>query len=205
MSADKKDFHFPVNPPDISITSDSIIKTVEIQNIGEIDFITGMRRPVISFSSFLPFYHDSYCQYTNIPNPDQAIKKLIALKDNKKPIRLLISESPINEMVIISKVDYQIKGGEVGDIYFDIDFRIHKEIKVRKIKASGSAQKTPVRPTPPKKKIYVVKKGDCLWDISKAQLGKASIWRTIYNIPENRKVIGSNPNLIYPGQKLVLP
>jgi nucleoid-associated protein YgaU len=30
-------------------------------------------------------------------------------------------------------------------------------------------------------------------------------WRRIYAVPANRAVIGSNPNLIRPGQVLVIP
>ena len=47
-------------------------------------------------------------------------------------------------------------------------------------------------------KTYVVKRGDCLWNISKAASGSGSNWRELYNL--NKSVIGNNPNLIYPGQ-----
>ena len=49
-----------------------------------------------------------------------------------------------------------------------------------------------------KKKYYIVKKGDTLIKIAK-KLGIKN-WKTLYN--NNKKVIGNNPNLIYPGQKL---
>lgn len=50
---------------------------------------------------------------------------------------------------------------------------------------------------------YTVKKGDTLWDISKKYLGDPTRWPEIYSL--NKKVIGSNPNLIYPGQVYTLP
>ena len=53
--------------------------------------------------------------------------------------------------------------------------------------------------------LYVVKRGDSLWKIAKKYLGKGSKWPSIYNIPENKKTIGRDPNLIYPGQRLVIP
>lgn len=49
--------------------------------------------------------------------------------------------------------------------------------------------------------VYVVKKGDCLFRIAEAQLGDPYKWRAIYNL--NRSLI-KNPNLIYPGQELVI-
>ena len=47
--------------------------------------------------------------------------------------------------------------------------------------------------------IYVVKKGDNLTKIAKKY---NTTWQYIYN--KNKKTIGSNPNLIYPGQKLYI-
>lgn len=53
-------------------------------------------------------------------------------------------------------------------------------------------------------KEYIVRKGDCLWGISKkAEIhGNPSMWRKIY---EANKNIIKDPNLIYPGQRLVIP
>lgn len=49
---------------------------------------------------------------------------------------------------------------------------------------------------------YTVKEGDTLWDIARTQLGDANRWREIYNL--NTDTI-SDPDLIYPGQKLKIP
>ena len=47
--------------------------------------------------------------------------------------------------------------------------------------------------------IYVVKRGDNLSKIAKKY---GTTWQKIYN--DNKNVIGNNPNLIYPNQKLVI-
>lgn len=60
--------------------------------------------------------------------------------------------------------------------------------------------------TPPVGKTggtYTVQSGDWLAKIAKAKLGAANKWRAIYAL--NKKVIGCDPNLILPGQKLKLP
>lgn len=49
---------------------------------------------------------------------------------------------------------------------------------------------------------YVVKKGDCLWNIAKAVYNKPLKWKAIYKA--NKKKI-KDPNLIYPNQKLIIP
>ncbi|KAA3640457.1 MAG: LysM domain-containing protein [Armatimonadetes bacterium] len=60
---------------------------------------------------------------------------------------------------------------------------------------------------------YVVVPGDCLWKIARSLLAAdglsvtgtatSALWRSIYEM--NRELIGPNPNLIFPGQELVLP
>ncbi|MNE87947.1 LysM domain/BON superfamily protein [compost metagenome] len=54
-----------------------------------------------------------------------------------------------------------------------------------------------------KSKTYTVKSGDTLSKIAKLELGSSSKWKDIYNL--NKAVIGSDPKLIKPGQRLVLP
>ena len=50
--------------------------------------------------------------------------------------------------------------------------------------------------------IYIVKKGDCLWNIAKTVYNKPLKWKAIYKA--NKKKI-KDPNLIYPNQKLIIP
>lgn len=58
-------------------------------------------------------------------------------------------------------------------------------------------------------RIHVVRPGDSLWTIAAAALGTddpvpvARYWARIHRA--NREVIGPNPDLIYPGQRLALP
>ena len=49
----------------------------------------------------------------------------------------------------------------------------------------------------------VVVPGDTLWDIAARRLGAAGSWPAIYAL--NRDVIGPDPGLITPGQRLTLP
>jgi nucleoid-associated protein YgaU len=50
--------------------------------------------------------------------------------------------------------------------------------------------------------IYTVQSGDSLWAIATRFLGDGNKWRNIYNL--NKGVIGPNPNLIRPGQVLMI-
>ena len=54
-----------------------------------------------------------------------------------------------------------------------------------------------------KPKTYTVKSGDCLYNIAKKYYGDGSKYTKIYEA--NKKIIGSNPNLIKAGQVLTIP
>ena len=56
--------------------------------------------------------------------------------------------------------------------------------------------------TKPEPKIYVVKRGEWLWDIARKEYGTAIGWFRIYEA--NREKI-ADPELIYPGQQFIIP
>jgi len=49
---------------------------------------------------------------------------------------------------------------------------------------------------------HVVVKGDSLWRIAETVTGSGANWPHLYSI--NRTTVGSNPNLIFPGEKLLV-
>lgn len=59
-----------------------------------------------------------------------------------------------------------------------------------------------VAPPPPEKQFYTVKKGDYLSKIAKEVYGNANKYNIIF---EANKPMLKDPNLIYPGQVLVIP
>jgi nucleoid-associated protein YgaU len=64
----------------------------------------------------------------------------------------------------------------------------------------------PFKPSPGNgPKIHIVQPGDWLSKIAITYYGDMNKWTTIYNHPQNRQTIGPNPDLIKPGQKLVIP
>lgn len=68
-------------------------------------------------------------------------------------------------------------------------------------KKKKQAPDSPTKKPEPQYKIYTVQRGDSLWKIAR-QFGLPH-WSPIYEL--NRSVIGGNPDLIKPGQKLRIP
>lgn len=86
------------------------------------------------------------------------------------------------------------------------------------VRLSGEPAESPEDiPAPPPTTgvaAYVVERGDSLWRIARHVLAErtgsrpssaeiAAFWPAIYEA--NRSTIGENPNLIFPGQRLVIP
>lgn len=77
--------------------------------------------------------------------------------------------------------------------------KLPKELQPQVAKKSNKGRQQPSGQNKPKK-IYTVKSGDYLSKIG----AKFNVsWLTIYE--KNKKVIGGNPDLIFPGQKIVIP
>lgn len=212
IGPDNEDFTLPVNPiDDVEIDRGRNYETINIIDLGEVDFRNGEKIKEIRFSSFFPIEYDSsYCKYPDIPDPQEAMNKLTTWMNEDKPVRFIITGTAVNVLVNISVHTSKFRGGEPGDVYYDLVLRTHRDIKVRKVGEArtgsrsnkGGRSRPDTKPVP---KVYVVRPGDSLWKIAKLELDDGSKWKKIYNIPENKKVIGPDPNLIKPGQKLVMP
>ena len=68
---------------------------------------------------------------------------------------------------------------------------------------SSSVVVPPKQAAPPPRRTYTVVSGDSLSKIAKRELGDANKWRKLYEA--NKAVVGDNPDLIKPGQVLVIP
>jgi len=201
--------HVPVNPSQITWGKSKQYDTVNILNLGEVDLPFGEKLKEVSFSSFFPAeYRASYCRYANLPDPNEAMKLLEEWTDSEKPVRLIITGTNINMLVLVTASGGTIQGGEPGDIYYSVTFRAWRELKMGTAKVvvatqavkSASASRPDTKPVP---KVYTVKPGDTLYNIAKKELTDGNKWRDIYN--NNLNTIGKNPNVILPGQKLVMP
>lgn len=209
---EKETFQFPVNPLDnIIVNRTKKYDTADIIDYGEVDLSDkGKKIKELSFNTLLPAKYDTYCRYRNIPKPTEVIAKLEKWMEQQEPLRLIITDFGFNDLVIISNVSEEERGGEAGDKYITISFRTYRELRIQTLalpkKNKSTVKKVALKNNRPVTKsnsrIYVVKQGDSLWKIAKWWYGSGAKWSVIYQ--KNKKVIGSNPNKIYPGQKLVM-
>ncbi|ACV64913.1 Peptidoglycan-binding LysM [Desulfofarcimen acetoxidans DSM 771] len=201
----------PVNPGEVTIRREKQYETTNIINLGEVDFPTGEKVKEISFSSFFPVYYDSsYCSYQDIPDPQEAMNQLTSWAMGRSPVRLIITNTIINVLILVAAHISTFKGGEPGDVYYDLTCRTWREIKVRTTAeaaapadiggVAANESRPDLKPVPMKIKV---KPGDSLWAIAKLQYGDGGRWREIYEA--NKDIIGPDPTLIASGIQLVVP
>ncbi|MGC4378406.1 LysM peptidoglycan-binding domain-containing protein [Fictibacillus sp. Mic-4] len=206
----KDKLRFPVNPESLSYTSPFGYEETEVAGLGEVTTIGYRGLKEFTISTFWPAsYNPTYCGYSKFMSPASFVSKIESWRNKRIPIRLVVTGiKGVNYKVTIRDFEVQAeRAGSPGDVYFSLTLKEYRDVTVKKIdlskKKPPKKKPRPSKPKPTPPKTYKVVKGDCLWKISKKFYGKGSLWRKIYNA--NKKVIGKNPNLIYPGQKLVIP
>ena len=201
MNDDK--LRLPVLPQVVEVEVEQNNQTININELGDITLIGKSGLQSMNLDTFFPNQQYSFVEYARLPKPYDAVRKLDKWRKSGKPVRLIVTTTGINLLMAIGKLSYREQDG-TGDVHYSINLQEYKQPKTKQVaKVKVPAPKRPVKPKKKAAKTYVVKRGDTLWAISKRYYGNGNQWRKIYN--RNKGVIGSNPNLIYPGQKYVIP
>jgi hypothetical protein len=208
-----KYYKIPVLPERIEYgEGDKQATTVNILDLGEIDFLNGVALDNIGWASFFPGRYDA--GYVSLPNPltPAAYKNLFASwKDSGTPLRIICPAAGINTPVYLASFIWDLRGFE-GDIYYSLNLKERKTVKPIQLSGTNptppkkpgtkTPAKRPAKPAPAPAKYYTVVVGD--WLIKIAKKFKIANWRKDLYEP-NKKVIGTDPNKIKPGQRLKLP
>ncbi len=117
----------------------------------------------------------------------------------KNNVKILLDETLVDNQVLINYIVDKLNG-TVGSEYAKAQGRIEIIPVAEKVEEPAPA---PVAPAPaPAAKTYTVKSGDWLSKIAKDAYGDPMLWTKIYDA--NKATI-KNPNMIYPGQVIVIP
>ena len=201
----------PVVPAAYTVTSEQDNTSVTVCNLGEVTLRGKRKLQQISFSSFFPRQYDSgYCDVRS-KSPITMVKKVEKMK-RAGSVKLIIT-GVLSMKVTIESFEWGENDG-TGDISYTLSM---KEYRTVSIPASVLVKEQPAQPAAAGSdggksgrdqpettgtQSYTVKSGDSLSAIARKLTGSTN-WQTIYE--QNKAVIGSNPNMIKPGQVLTIP
>ncbi len=202
----------PVNPLDeiaFSATVDN--KSQDIISLGEVTFLGYRKLAGCTIKSLMTAKRYPFTVDGASISPQSFINQIYAAIDAKKPVRFIVTGigADINMLCSIESWKHEERHGQIGEYYYEIQLKEYRTYGVKSVQLPGSGSSTRIRASvvtresePVALTNYTVVKGDCLSAIAKAQLGDSSRWREIY---EANKDMIKNPNLIYPGQSLIMP
>lgn len=209
-------YRLPTNPEQLDISSVQAIEKYEVLKLGQIAIPTHMELKEYSFECEFP---NQVCSYVETPgkfkDADYYIDLFSQWRDGLIPVRFIASNGigkDINTLVLIEGLNIIEKAGEEGDKYINfklVEYRVYgkKSVVVKVDSSDNKVAKAVVENPKPKVNpknngSYTVKKGETLWAIAKKYYGNGSQYTKIFNANKDKI---KNPNLIYPGQKLVIP
>lgn len=211
----------PVNPEKFSVKIQLEHTSKEVVGLGAINLIGNVKLQEISFEAEFPCQELSYITTKNeFRGPYFYLNKFQSYMNEKKAIRFVLTRNyaeakdldNISMLVTIKSMDIDEEALEEGDLKISFELSEYRAYTSKTVKIvtknSSSSTKTIKKTTTQREtkktttKTYTVKKGDCLWNIAKKFYGSGSKYTKIYNA--NKSKI-KHPNLIYPGQKLIIP
>lgn len=199
-------FDLPINPAEFEFTEAHNNQKITLLNIGEANLIGHRGLVTGSLSSFFPSADSPFARYAD-REPMEYIQLLKKWKSKPQPIRVIISDCDFNLAMSIDNLTYSHREGD-KDVYFTLELSEYRFLTVPAVKQQTQAKSQTsglnTRPnTQAAPKTHTVVYGDCLWNLAKKYYGNGAQYTKIYNA--NKGIIGSDPNIIKVGQKLVIP
>ena len=116
----------PVTPTKYEVGNEQDNKSVNITQIGEALLFGNPKLITLSFESFLPAK-----DYPFIVGDKRKPAEIVALinkwKESKKPIRVIVSDGPINLMMAIMAFPWK-KQENTGDLYYTLSLKAYKDL-----------------------------------------------------------------------------
>lgn len=213
------DLMLPIAPQKIQIKVNGQNKTTNLINGEEINMIKAPGLKDISFDAVIPQQSYPFSSYdSGYERAGDFLERFAELKESKSPFSfIVIRDTPVGSFhdtnMVVTLEDYKVTDDvkEGFDVSVSFNLKEYRSYGTKKVNfqliedspvPTGSMETDRPADTAPSANSYTVVKGDCLWSIAKKLLGNGARYTEIYEL--NRDKI-SKPNLIYPGQVLILP
>lgn len=201
-------------PEKISVSCSGKFQSYNVIERGEVKIPRGMNLASVKWSAKLP--GDSRCSYRFVNSsywqePKEIIRILEKWREDRAKLRLLVTQTSINQDVYLDDFSYDWEGGH-GDANYSIAFVSARDMQVKTVKevdderATKQAEEEAAlesRPTTPSPENVIATAGASLWSIAQGNYGDGLKWLDIYDL--NKGKIGGIADKIIPGVNLKLP
>lgn len=184
--------------PHFKVTVGNMNTKVNINEIGNINLIGKSDLKEMTIETFFPAQNYYFVEYNEFPKPYSCVEMIERWRESGKPIRLIITDTPINLAMAIERFSHGEPDGS-GDVYYTLELAEYVFVDAKQESSSKGYIQNHIRPAKEIPKEYTVKPGDTLWAIAKRATGNGANYSAIA-----RKNNIQNPNLIHPGQRLVI-
>ena len=133
LTMDRSDqIQLPVVPPQIAMEYESEHIVYNTIRQGEINLLGLEKLTRLTIESFFPISERPYSR-----NKDMFgwayVDKLRQWQKDRIPVRVIFTDTPINELMSISKITPSVRTGN-GDVYYTLELVGFKEIKLEEVK-----------------------------------------------------------------------
>lgn len=122
----------PVNPSKFRIRTGNKNTVVDIEGLGELNLIGGELLAELELASFFPAKYAPYCAYRGLPNPYDAVELIEKWRKTKQPIRLIITDTPVNMACAIESFEWGERGG-TRDVNYTLLLKEYRFIEVKQV------------------------------------------------------------------------
>ena len=118
-----------MTPNKYNVKTNELNKVVDILDFGEALLFGNPGLVRLSFSSFFPRLYHNYSSIISGDyerDADELVELIVKWKEKKKPVRVIITDSPVNYMFGIKAFDYDEHDGS-HDIYYTLSLEEYKD------------------------------------------------------------------------------
>lgn len=163
--------YFTVNPAEINVSRPNQNRVFSLAMGGTVNAWGGRGLRTVTLKTFLPSENSPF--YTGQP-PETVLAMLKRWQDSGDPVRLILSESDINDAFLIEDVTEIFREGD-RDVGLSVALKEYKFKSALAALAGGDAAPVRTDERAPQKS-YTVKKGDTLWEVACRFYGDGTRW-----------------------------
>lgn len=183
LTCEDEKFTLPVTPWEYTVTSGQMNKVVSITQVGEALVFSNPKLRTLHFSCFFPSLDHEYPFVVgDEKEPSACIELLTKWKESKKPVRVVISDSPVNMSMAIMNLEYNERDG-TRDVYYSLELTEYKELTIKNANENKQIQETTGlkerqsdKAQATEAKVY---QGSDVLDAAKRAYGQYSKWRKV--------------------------